>query len=131
MPTGVGADEPPVDVFADAEVVVCAGSINTPQLLELSGIGDSNILRGVGIDTNQHLPGVGRNLIDHLQVRSTYECSRPITINDVLRNPLRGAKVALEYALFRRGLMATPTVTVHALMRSGPEQSEPDLKIRV
>ena len=109
----------------------CAGSINTPQLLELSGIGDSNILRGVGIDTNQHLPGVGRNLIDHLQVRSTYECSRPITINDVMRNPLCGAKVALEYALFRRGLMATPTVTVHALMRSGPEQSEPDLKIQL
>ncbi len=131
LPTGAGADEAPIEVFAEAEVVLCAGAVNTPQLLELSGIGDSSILQEVGIDTNKHLPGVGQNLIDHLQVRSTYECSRPITINDVLRNPVHGARIALKYALFRRGLMATPTVTVHALMRSGPEQSEPDLKVQL
>jgi choline dehydrogenase len=119
------------EAHANGEVILCAGAINTPQLLELSGIGNPDALAKAGIETKTNLPGVGANLIDHLQVRATYECSRPITLNDVLKNPLRGAKVAVEYALFRRGLMATPTVTVHALARSGEDTAQPDIKIQL
>ena len=129
---GNGGSEPPLtDVQAEAEVIVCAGAINSPQILELSGIGDTKLLEQAGIRPHQHLPGVGANLIDHLQVRTTYECSRPITLNDILRNPLRGAGTAIQYALFRRGLMATPTVTVHALARSTEQSQEPDIKLQL
>ncbi|MGI9479985.1 MAG: GMC family oxidoreductase [Hyphomicrobiaceae bacterium] len=128
---GDGPSSPLTEVLAGAEVIVCAGAINSPHILELSGIGDTKVLEQAGINPHQHLPGVGANLIDHLQVRSTYECSRPITLNDVLRNPFRGARTAVQYALFRRGLMATPTVSVHALARSSTELQEPDVKIQL
>ncbi len=127
-----GGDAAPLsEVLAEAEVIVCAGAINSPHILEQSGIGNTKVLEQAGVSTNQHLPGVGENLIDHLQVRATYECSRPITLNDVMRNPLRGARTALQYALFRRGLMATPTVSVHALARSSAHSAEPDVKIQL
>ena len=72
--------------------MLSAGSINSPQLLELSGIGDSAHLEAAGIQPVNHLPGVGANLSDHLNVRITYECTRPITINDLFRTKWRGAR---------------------------------------
>ncbi len=119
------------EVRASREVILCAGAIGSPHILELSGIGNSAVLEAAGVAPVKHLPGVGENLIDHLQVRTSYECSRPITINDTLRNPLRGAKAGLQYLLTRRGLLATPSVTVHAIARSGLDPDGPDLKIQL
>lgn len=116
---------------AEKEIVLCGGALCSPLVLERSGIGDSNVLESHGISPVVHLPGVGANLSDHLNVRITYETDRPITLNDALNNRARGALMAAKYALFRRGLMATSTVTVHALMKSEPTKASPDLKLQV
>ena len=116
---------------AEREVILCAGAINTPQLLELSGIGDEKTLQQVGITPNRHLPGVGENLLDHINVRLTYECTRPITINDILRSRWRGARAGLQYLTTKRGYLAMPTVSVHAIARSRPDAPRPDLKLQL
>ncbi|MCE8007001.1 GMC family oxidoreductase N-terminal domain-containing protein [Aestuariivita sp.] len=116
---------------ARKEVILCGGALCSPLILERSGIGDAAVLDAHDIDRTLHLPGVGANLQDHLNVRITYETDRAITLNDALNNPVRGAMMALKYALTRRGLMATSTVTVHALMKSDAGLSSPDLKLQV
>ena len=118
-------------VRAAREVVLSAGATNTPRLLELSGIGDGERLAALGVEVVRHLPGVGENLQDHLNTRFAYRCTRPITVNDALRDRWRGAAMALRYLLTRRGLMATPGVSVHALVRSGPDAERVDLKLQV
>ena len=118
-------------VRATREVVLSAGAMNTPRLLELSGIGDGARLARLGIGVVHHLPGVGENLQDHINTRFAYRCTRPITVNDALRDRWRGAAMMLRYLLFRRGLMATPGVTVHALVRSGPDAERVDLKLQI
>ncbi len=118
-------------VRAAREVVLSAGAMNTPRLLELSGIGDGERLARLGIDRVRHLPGVGANLQDHINTRFAYRCTRPITVNDALRDRWRGAALMLRYLLTRRGLMATPGVTVHALVRSRPDAERIDLKLQV
>jgi choline dehydrogenase len=102
-------------VKARREVLLCAGAIQSPQLLELSGIGDAGRLQRLGIQVVAHRPAVGENMIDHLQVRNTYRTTLPITINDVMRSPLRRMQVGLQYLLTRRGLMAGTSSTAHAI----------------
>ena len=75
--------------------------------------------------------GVGENLQDHLNTRFAYRCTRPITVNDALRDRWRGAAMMLRYLVTRQGLMATPGVSVHALVRSGPDAERVDLKLQV
>jgi choline dehydrogenase len=117
--------------MAQAEVIVCAGPIKSPQLLELSGIGDGERLRALGIEVRRHLPGVGENLVDHLQSRITFECTRPITLNEIVRSPMRQAAMGAGYLLRRRGFMATPSATVHALARTDPREARPRVKIQL
>ena len=84
------------------EVICCGGSINSPQLLQLSGIGDADELQVLGIPPVADLPGVGENLQDHLEVYIQYACTKPVSLAPALqwrRRPL----VALEWALWRRG----------------------------
>lgn len=116
---------------AQKEVILCGGALCSPLILERSGVGEAAVLEAHGIDRVAHLPGVGANLQDHLNVRITYETDQPITLNDALNNPIRGAMMALKYAVSRRGLMATSTVTVHALMKSDASLPSPDLKLQV
>ncbi|MFC4706172.1 aldehyde dehydrogenase family protein [Paraburkholderia caffeinitolerans] len=117
--------------MAAREVIVSAGPIKSPQLLELSGIGDTGRLQALGIPVRQHLPGVGENLIDHVQSRLTFECTREITLNEVMYSPLRQALMGARYLVTRRGIMATPAVTAHALARSGPQHARPNVKIQI
>ena len=124
-------DGTPRLVRAEREVVLSAGAMNTPRLLELSGIGEGERLARLGIEVVRHLPGVGENLQDHLNTRFAYRCTRPITVNDALRDRWRGAAMMLRYLLTRRGLMATPGVSVHALVRSRPEAERVDLKLQM
>jgi len=116
---------------ARREVVVCAGAVQSPQLLELSGIGNRERLAEHGIACVAHLPGVGENCRDHLHTRVSFECTRPITLNDILGNPLRQAWMGLQYLVRRDGHMAACTATVHALAKTDPALDRPDVKIQM
>jgi len=81
------------------EVILSAGAIQSPQLLECSGVGQADRLQALGIPVVHHLPGVGENLQDHLQFRLLFRCKKPITTNDDLRSPLRTVKMGLQWLL--------------------------------
>jgi choline dehydrogenase len=117
-------------VLARREVVLSAGPLASPQLLELSGIGDGEILREHGIDVVHHAPGVGENLLDHPNSRLTFECSRPITINDVLRNPWLKLKEGLRFVFKRKGLLTISSSTAALILRSDAQLARPDLVLR-
>lgn len=118
-------------IRARREVVLSAGPLKSPQILELSGIGNADVLRKFGIDVVHNLPGVGENLRDHPNVRLTFECAKPITINDVLRNPLRKVKEGLRFILQRKGLLTICSATAQTNLRSSPEVNQPDLVLRL
>ena len=117
--------------WAAGEVVLCAGAIQSPQLLELSGIGDPKVLQRVSLPVRHALPGVGEDLLDHLQVRASYECRLPITINDVINSRWVKMHQGLRYLLYRRGLLSTTSTTVHAIARSDPALERPDVKVQL
>ena len=118
-------------VAATCEIVVCAGAFKSPQLLELSGIGDASRLRALGVPVLLHQPMVGENMIDHLQLRCTYRTDLPITINDLLRSKLVRARIGLQYLLTRRGLAAGTSSTAHAITRTRDTLGHPDVMIRI
>jgi choline dehydrogenase len=90
-------------VRAHREVILAAGALQTPQLLQLSGIGPAGLLQRFGIEVIKDAPGVGENLQDHLQIRSIYEVSKPITTNDQLRSLWGRARIGMQYMLARSG----------------------------
>ncbi|MBT6276417.1 MAG: glucose-methanol-choline oxidoreductase [Chromatiales bacterium] len=116
---------------ANNEVILSAGPIVSPGLLERSGIGDGQRLQTLGIDTVHHLPGVGENLQDHLQNRITYESNIPCTINDLMNNRLKGLMAGIKYTVSKCGPLAASPATVHALIRSSDEVAHPDLKLQI
>lgn len=116
---------------ADREVIVAAGPIKSPQLLELSGIGDGARLQGLGIATQHHLPGVGENLVDHVQCRLTFACTRAITLNEIMQSPLKQLLMGAKFMLTGKGLMATATATVHALARPAVGYDRAAVKIQL
>lgn len=116
---------------AGMEVVLSAGAVQSPQLLELSGIGDQQRLKDLGIPVVRHLPAVGENMSDHLQVRCTYRTSIPETINDIMRSPFYRMKAGLQYVLTRKGLMAGTSSTAHAITRTKPELPHPNVMVRI
>ena len=93
-------------VNANKEVILSAGSVGSPQLLQLSGIGPADVLKSAGIELQHELPGVGENLQDHLEVYFQYHCKKPITLNSKL-NYLSMALIGAEWLLFKSGLGAT------------------------
>ena len=120
-----------VQAHAAREVILSAGPLKTPHLLELSGVGNAALLQELGVPVLHHLPGVGENLVDHLQSRITLACTRAITLNEIVGRPLRQAWMGAKYLATRRGLMATPTYTVHALAKASPGQTRPAVKIQL
>jgi choline dehydrogenase len=123
--------ETTLQVRARREVILSAGALVSPKLLELSGIGNSDILRKHGVAVVHNLPGVGENLRDHPNSRLTFECSKPITINDVLRSPARKLLAGLRFLLKRDGLLAISSATAAMNIRSHPEVPQPNLVIRL
>jgi choline dehydrogenase len=119
------------EVRVRGEVILSSGPINSPKILELSGIGQAERLRGFGIEVVADLPGVGEHLQDHFQNRITYETNLPVTINDIMNNPLRRATTFLRWLVKRDGLMSISSATVHAIMRSHPDLPHPDLKLQI
>jgi len=113
---------------AAREVIVAAGAVQSPQLLELSGIGDAARLVRLGIPVRQHLPGVGENLQDHLQLRLMYRVSKPITTNDDLRSPWGKARIGLQWLLRRSGPLAIGINQGGLFTRVLPESATPDIQ---
>ncbi|HEX2825970.1 MAG TPA: choline dehydrogenase [Burkholderiales bacterium] len=118
-------------VRARREVLLAAGAIQSPQLLELSGIGQRDVLKRAGVDVVHELPGVGENLRDHLHVRISYETKLPVTLNTILRNPLLQAKMGARWLFLGRGLMASSSATSMAIARSRPDLDRPDIKFQL
>ena len=123
-----GAD---AHVAADGEVVLATGSVGSPQLLELSGIGNGELLQAHGINVVRDLPGVGENLQDHLQIRCAYKVHGMKTLNERANSLIGKAGIALEYALFRRGPMTMAPSQLGAFVKSDPALETPDLQYHV
>ncbi len=115
----------------DGEVVLAAGAVGTPQILELSGIGDGARLASMGVACIRHLPGVGENLQDHLQIRPIYTVEGAPTLNRLYAQVWRRPLMALEYALLRRGPMTMAPSQLGAFARSSASQATPDLQFHV
>ena len=118
-------------VFASREVILCAGAVRTPQLLELSGVGDPRRLEPLGIPVVHALPGVGENLQDHLMVRITYHARFTRTVNDMMRDRWRLMREVIEFAAMRSGLLATSSLTATAFANSGLGSTDSDIRIQL
>ena len=131
--TGVVFRRKEEDVVARArrEVLICAGAIQSPQLLQLSGIGPSALLSAMGIPVRRDLAGVGENLQDHLQARVIFECSKRITTNDDLRSAWRMARMGIDYLLTRGGPMAVGINQGGVFARATAAATRPDVQFHV
>jgi choline dehydrogenase len=110
------------------EVLLCAGAIQSPQLLQLSGIGPPALLHQHGIALRHAAPGVGENLQDHLQLRLIYECTKPITTNDALNSWFGQLRIGLQWLLARSGPLAVGINQGGCFMRALPESATPDIQ---
>ncbi|PHM18713.1 MAG: choline dehydrogenase [Curvibacter sp. PD_MW3] len=120
-----------VTVTAKREVVLSAGSIGSPQILQLSGIGPAALLQQHGVPLVHELPGVGANLQDHLQIRSVYKVKGVKTLNTMANSLWGKAKIGLEYAVKRSGPMSMAPSQLGAFTRSDPAQPWPNIEYHV
>lgn len=120
-----------VRVNAACEVVLAAGAINSPQLLQLSGIGPAEVLKRYDIPVVCDLPGVGANLQDHLQIRSVFKVQGVPTLNKLASTLLGKARIGLQYAATRSGPMSMAPSQLGAFARSSPEQPHANLEFHV
>ena len=112
---------------ANKEVILSAGSIGSPHLLQLSGIGDTQALEKAGVEVKHHLPGVGQNLQDHLEFYFQYKCKQPITLNGKLGLFSKGL-IGAKWLLTRKGLGSTNHFESCAFIRSKPGVEWPDIQ---
>ncbi|AHD08175.1 GMC family oxidoreductase [Phaeobacter gallaeciensis] len=115
----------------DGEVILSAGAINSPQILQLSGLGPADVLRDHGITVQRDMPEVGQNLQDHLQLRCAWRLQGAKTLNTLANSFLGKAKIAAEYALRRSGPMSMAPSQLGAFSRSRPDLATPDLEYHV
>ncbi|MEG0046332.1 MAG: GMC family oxidoreductase N-terminal domain-containing protein [Comamonas sp.] len=120
-----------VTVQATREVLLCAGAVNSPHLLQLSGIGPGDLLQQRGVTVRRDLPGVGANLQDHLQIRSVYKVQNAKTLNTMASSLWGKAAIGLEYALKRSGPMSMAPSQLGAFTRSNPSLAHPNLEYHV
>ena len=113
---------------ARREVLLAGGSINSPQLLQLSGIGPGQLLQEHGIEVVHDLPGVGENLQDHINSRVVYRARRANTLNEVSRSWLRQAHAGFSYALARRGALMMGAAPIGLFARTRPGLDSPDVQ---
>ena len=121
----------PLTATATREVIMAAGSIGTPQLLQVSGIGPGELLQRVGVTVLHDLAGVGENLQDHLQVRCAFRVSGVKTMNERYQSLIQRAGFALQYAATRRGPMTMAPSQLGAFTRSDPSRETPNLQYHV
>ena len=111
---------------ANAEVIVASGAFNSPQLLQLSGVGPASLLQSFGIAVIADAPGVGDDLNDHISGRIRLRCKEPITLNDAVRNWSGKLVHGVHYVLTRRGYLAIPAVSSACFVRAHPASETPD-----
>jgi choline dehydrogenase len=114
---------------ANVEVIVAGGAFNSPQLLQLSGLGPAALLRSLGIEVLADMPGVGADLQDHLQVRMQYRCTDRITMNDVINSWRHRTGAGLRYVVFRKGLLAIGAGYAGGFFRTSPVVATPDVQV--
>ena len=113
---------------ANLSVVVCAGALQSPQLLQVSGVGPAALLQQHDIEVIADRQEVGENLQDHLIVRFLYKCTKPVTTNDALRNPIAKLLTGLKWLAFRRGPMAVGVMMAGIICRVMPNAKTPDMQ---
>jgi choline dehydrogenase len=121
----------PYSIRARREIVLAAGSIGSPSILQRSGVGAGDVLIAAGVPLRLELPGVGENLQDHLQVRTVYQVSNTTTLNRRANSLIGKVAMALEYFLFRTGPMTMPPSQLGAFAMSDASQNTPDLEWHV
>ena len=118
-------------VRAAREVILSAGSIGSPQILQLSGIGPGALLQQYGIPLVHELPGVGANLQDHLQIRAVFKVDGVTTLNTMANSWWGKAMIGLEYAIKRSGPMSMAPSQLGAFTRSSPSMPYPNIEYHV
>ena len=119
------------EIFAKKEIILSAGSIGSPQLLQLSGIGNSNNLSKLGIKSVMNLPGVGENLHDHLQLRSIYSVENTKTLNSRFNSIFGKISMGLEYLIFKTGPLTMPPSQLGAFAKSHSSKAHANLEWHV
>lgn len=115
---------------ARKEVILCAGAIQSPQLLQLSGVGDPELLAQFDIPVVSPLKGVGQNMQDHLQVRPNYRCRQDVeTLNDIANSTIKGAREFIKYVFAQKGALNDGVYRAGAFYKSSPEVAFPDVQI--
>jgi len=114
---------------ARGEILVSSGAYNSPQLLQLSGVGPAELLKTHGIDVVLDAPGVGNDLQDHLQVRVVMKCAQRVTLNDVVSHPVRKVMAGMQYAALRKGPLTIAAGTSGAFFKTSPRLATPDIQI--
>jgi choline dehydrogenase len=114
---------------ARKEVLVSGGAYNSPQLLQLSGVGPAELLKRHGIEVVLDAPGVGNDLQDHLQVRLVTRCAKSITLNDIVNHPVRRVMAGLQYAALRKGPLTIAAGTAGAFFKTNARLATPDIQI--
>jgi choline dehydrogenase len=110
------------------EVILAGGAFNSPQLLQLSGLGPAALLREFGIGVIADMPNVGANLQDHFSARLVYQSTEAFTLNDVVNNFGRGVVEALRYLFLRKGFLTMGSVYAQGFLRTDPTLPRPDIK---
>jgi choline dehydrogenase len=114
---------------ANTEVILSGGAFNSPQLLQLSGVGPSDLLRQHGIDVIADMPGVGADLQDHYQARFNYRCAEPITMNDMMGSLAGRIGAGLRYALFRKGFLTVGAGYAGGFFKTDRSMATPDVQL--
>lgn len=112
---------------AQCEVIMAAGAVQTPQILELSGLGDPSHLSSVGIETRHALVGVGENYRDHFCTRMNWRVKKPVTLNEYAQG-WRLAGAVMQYLTTRTGILTLGTGLAHAFVKTRPELETPDIQ---
>jgi choline dehydrogenase len=120
----------PREARAGREVLLCAGAVQSPQLLELSGVGRPELLRQHGIEVLHALPGVGENYQDHYVCRTVQRINKPITLNETTRG-LSLVREVMKYAVSGKGALALTAGIVYGFVRSRPEVASPDIQYHI
>jgi choline dehydrogenase len=115
--------------YADGEVILAGGAFNSPQLLQLSGVGPADLLRKHGIGVIADMAGVGADLQDHFQVRMQFRCTEPITANDVINSWRHRYGAGIRYFTTGKGLLSIGAGYAGAFFRTRPDLATPDIQI--
>jgi choline dehydrogenase len=116
---------------AAGEVILSAGAVASPQILELSGIGRGEVLKAHGLDVRHALPGVGENLQDHLQLRMIFKVRDAVTLNQQANSRFGKLRMGVDYALFRRGPLSMAPSQLGLFAKSDPALETPNLQYHV